>query len=111
MMKIEDIVGDVVLLTLEKYKPLQEFGMDGDKLYTKIVGYDEYGIWINYPKFPIPVMQNPPKKKTKTKFKKVTASMLIPWGYITSIVHFPGQEGFDFENPFNFNVGFDLKEK
>ncbi len=111
MMKIQDIVGDIVLLVLEKHKPLQEFGLEGNKLYTSIVGYDEYGVWIKYPNFPVPIKSNPPKKKAKPKFKKVAASMLIPWGYIISIVHFSGVEGFDFASPFDLQVGFDIKEK
>ena len=38
--------------------------------------------------------------------KDVSASILIPWGFIASIVHFPGTEGFDFPNPFDSQIGF-----
>ena len=43
--------------------------------------------------------------------KDVAASMLIPWGFIASIVHFPDVEGFDFPNPFNTSIGFDPEGK
>ncbi len=108
MMKIEDIVEDVVLLVLGDHEPLKELGFDSNKLYAKVVGYDEYGIWVEHPNFPIPI----PKKSSKAKrqFKQVTASTLIPWQFITSIVHFPNVEGFDFPNPFDQHIGFDITD-
>jgi len=36
----------------------------------------------------------------------VEASILIPWGFIVSIAHFPGSEGFDFPSPFDSEIGF-----
>ena len=43
--------------------------------------------------------------------KDVSASMLIPWGFIASVVHFPEVEGFDFPDPFDSSIGFDPKSK
>ena len=37
--------------------------------------------------------------------------MLIPWGFIASIVHFPDVEGFDFPDPFQSSIGFDPENK
>ena len=36
----------------------------------------------------------------------VEASILIPWGFIVSIAHFPGADGFDFPSPFDSDIGF-----
>ena len=47
MMKIEAIVGDIVLLVLNNHDPLQKVGIDQDKIFVKIKGYDENGIWIH----------------------------------------------------------------
>ena len=110
MMEIKEIVDDIVLLVLDNHEPLKEVGLTGNKLYTGIVGYDEYGVWVKHPQFPVPVMEDPPQKGSRPKFKQVTASMLIPWGFIVSIVHFPGVEGFDFESPFDKHIGFDIEE-
>ena len=44
-MKIDHILDDVVLLILDGHKPLSELGIDKSKVYVKIVGYDEYGLW------------------------------------------------------------------
>ena len=50
------------------------------------------------------------KKKVENCKKNVTqkieASILIPWGFIVSIAHFPGAEGFDFPSPFDSEIGF-----
>ncbi len=110
MMEIKDIVDDIVLLVLDNHEPLQKLGIDGNKMYTSVVGYDEYGVWVKHPQFPIPILKDPPEKGGKQQFKPVTASMLIPWGFIVSIVHFPGVEGFDFESPFDKHVGFEIKK-
>jgi len=42
----------------------------------------------------------------KNATQKVEASILIPWGFIVSIAHFPGSEGFDFPSPFDSEIGF-----
>ena len=38
MMKIEDIVNDVVLIVVEKSKGLAAAGIDKDKFYAKVIG-------------------------------------------------------------------------
>lgn len=104
MMKIEEIVDDIVLLVLSEHDPLKELGIDQNKLFAKVVGYDENGVWIENPDFQLP---DPSKKNTKA-YKSVTVSILIPWAYLSSIVHFPNVEGFDFPSPFDSNIGFEL---
>ena len=96
-MKIESIVEDIVLLILENHEPLAKIGIIKDKLFVIIKGYDENGIWIHHPGFEVP------DKKDK---KKLKATILIPWAFIISIVHFPEAEGYDFPNPFEQSIGF-----
>ncbi len=101
MMKIESVVGDIILLVLENYDPLKKIGITRDKLFVKVKGYDENGIWIYHPGFEIPN-----NKKGKKKTQKLKASILIPWAFIVSIIHFPGAEGYDFPSPFEQDIGF-----
>jgi hypothetical protein len=54
-------------------------------------------------------MEDPNNKDTKIVTESVIASVLIAWPFITSIVHFPNVEGFDFPNPFDLNFGFDIE--
>jgi len=106
-MKIDEVLDDVVLLVLDGHDPLKELGIDNNKIYVKVIGYDEYGMWVEHPAFQLPTR----KKGQQSGKKNVTASMLIPWGFIASVVHFPGVEGFDFPSPFEAHIGFDVEDK
>ena len=103
MMKIEKVVGDLILLVLDNHEPLKKIGIDQDKIFVKVKGYDENGMWIHHPGFQVPNFDNGNKQKTN----KIEASILIPWVFIVSIAHFPGEEGFDFPSPFEQHIGFD----
>lgn len=106
-MKIDNIMDDVVLLVLDGHGPLKELGIEKNKIYVKVVGYDEYGIWADHPAFQVPII----KDGKPHGEKDVNASMLIPWGFIASVVHFPDVEGFDFPNPFDAQIGFDIPDQ
>ena len=102
MMKIEEVVGDLILLVLDNHEPLKKIGIDQDKIFVQVKGYYENGMWIHHPGFQVPDFKNEKKGGTK----KVEASILIPWVFIVSIAHFPGVEGFDFPSPFDQHIGF-----
>ena len=102
MMKIEKVVGDLILLVLDNHEPLKKIGIDQDKIFVKVEGYDENEMWIHHPGFLVPNLKDENKEKTK----KIVASILITWAFIVSIAHFPGAEGFDFPSPFEQHIGF-----
>ena len=102
MMKIEEVVGDLILLVLDNHEPLKKIGIDQDKIFVHVKGYDENGMWIHHPGFQVPNITGDESKETK----KLEASILIPWAFIVSIAHFPGAEGFDFPSPFEQHIGF-----
>ena len=99
----------MVLLVLQDIESLKEMGIQKNKIYVRIVGYDENGIWIEHPNFQIPRMEATSNKEGEVTTETVTASVLIAWPFITSIVHFPNVEGFDFPNPFDLHFGFDIE--
>ena len=74
MMKIEEVVGDVILVILENYDPLKKIGIKSDKIFVRVKGYDEHGMWIHQPQFNIPKINSTKKNDTQ----KVKASILIP---------------------------------
>ena len=102
MMKIEEVVGDLILIVLNNHEPLKKIGIDQDKIFAHVKGYDENGIWIHHPGFQVPDITNEKSENTKS----LEASILIPWVFIVSIAHFPGADGFDFPSPFKQNIGF-----
>ena len=101
-MNIEQVVGDIILIILEGHEPLKKIGIESDKIFARVKGYDGHGILIYQPQFKIPKSNS----TTKNTTQKVEASILIPWGFIVSIAHFPGSEGFDFPSPFDSEIGF-----
>mgnify|MGYP006183204947 FL=1 len=103
MMKIEEVVGDLILLVLHNHEPLKKIGIEEDKIFVKVEGYDGNGMWIHHPGFPVPDLTNDKENK---KQKTLEASILIPWAFIVSIAHFPGAEGFDLPSPFDMPIGF-----
>ena len=102
MMKIEEVVGDLILLILDNHEPLKKIGIDQDKIFVQVKGYDENGMWIHHPGFKVPDFKSDKADQTQ----KVEASILIPWVFIVSIAHFPGVDGFDFPSPFEQHIGF-----
>ena len=102
MMKIEEVVGDLILIVLDNHEPLKKIGIDQDKIFAHVKGYDENGIWIHHPGFQVPDITNEKGENTKS----LEASILIPWVFIVSIAHFPGADGFDFPSPFKQHIGF-----
>ena len=102
MMKIEEVVGDLILIVLDNHEPLKKIGIDQDKIFAHVKGYDENGVWIHHPGFQVPDITNEKSKNTKS----LEASILIPWVFIVSIAHFPGADGFDFPSPFKQHIGF-----
>ena len=74
MMKIEEVVGDVILVILENYDPLKKIGIKSDKIFVRVKGYDEHGMWIHQPQFNIPKINS----TKKNDIRKVKASILIP---------------------------------
>lgn len=109
MTSIKDIVEDVVLIALHNHEPLAHVGITQSPLFAKVSGYDDFGVWIEAPHFKIPDLK---KKKTKTgkqPYQTVEGRVLIPWGFIISIVHFPGVEGFDLPDPAEQPIGFNLE--
>ena len=54
-MKIDHVLDDIVLLVLDGHEPLKELGIDQNKIYVKVVGYDEYGRWVDRHNFKVPI--------------------------------------------------------
>lgn len=110
MMKMKNIVDDVVLIILSNKEALAEIGVNQKTIYVKVLGYDDYGIWAEFTNFKIPKLKTAKGKKPKRPmYQSVTGSLLIPWPLIVSIVHFPGVTDFDFPSPFESHIGFDVE--
>lgn len=113
MMKIEDLVNDIILIVLKKVGDLSAAGINQRKFYAKIIGYDEFGIWVDLPNYEIVISEDEsgnPLQPDQVTREKINASVLIMWSHIVTLVHFPNRENFDFPSPFDINIGFNTTQ-
>ena len=97
-MTIDDAVNKTVMLVIFTSYGLEAAGIKEKKFYAKIVGRDSIGLWIENPKLETTrvrdnhgVIIHPDRRHLEEHM----AYVLIPWGNIRSVVHFPTRQGFD----------------
>jgi hypothetical protein len=97
-MTIDDTVNKTVMFMLFNHEGLEPAGIKEKKFYAKVVGRDSIGLWIENPKLETTRVRDdngliiPPQRR---QHEEHVAYVLIPWGNIRSVVHFPTREGFD----------------
>ncbi len=97
-MTIDDIVNKTVMFMIFHHEGMESAGIKERKFYAKVVGRDSIGLWIENPKLETTRVRDekgiiiPPERR---QHEEHMANILIPWGNIRSIVHFPTREGFD----------------
>jgi len=95
-MNISDVIGHKVMVLFNSPQGLEKLGIDDNNKYCTIVGYDNIGIWVENPSYEETPLRDakggliPPEDRQPKRF---TAHILIPWGNIRSVVHFPDREG------------------
>lgn len=109
MMKLDKLIGDVVLIMIREPKTLAEAGITSERITARVVGYDDIGIWIEHPRCEVTIAEDSegrPLPPAQIQKLKVQASALLPWSQVSTIIHFPNREGFDFPDPFRIQIGF-----
>jgi hypothetical protein len=97
-MTIDDIVNKTVMFMVFNHEGLEPAGIKERRFYAKVVGRDSIGIWIENPRLETTRIRDdqglliPPPQR---HHEEHVAYVLIPWGNIRSVVHFPSREGFD----------------
>ena len=95
-MNISDVIGNKVMVLFHSSKGLEKLGIDGDAKYCRVVGFDNVGIWVENPSYEETPLRDedgkliPPEEREP---KSYLAHILIPWGNVRSVVHFPDREG------------------
>jgi hypothetical protein len=94
-MNIADVVGRKVMILFHTAEGLEQLGIDDKSKYCRVVGYDNVGLWVENPSYeetPIRFEDGsviPPDDRKKQHY---VAHILIPWGNIRGVAHFPGRE-------------------
>ncbi len=97
-MTIDDIINKTVMFMLFNHEGLEPAGIKERKFYAKVVGRDSIGVWIENPKLETTRVRDehgfiiPPEHR---QHEEHVAHILIPWGNIRSVVHFPMRRDFD----------------
>ncbi len=101
MFKTEDIIGDVVFVSLVNEQDFKLIGIKRSGHYL-VKGLDHKGLWLQHPGI-------------TTKNQEITSYIkegvfLVFWSQINTILHYPNREGYDFPSEFDKEIGF-LKDK
>ena len=101
MFQTEDIIGDVVFVSLVNEQEFQSIGITRSGHYL-VKGLDNKGLWLQHPGI-------------TTNNQEITSYIkegvfLVFWSRINTILHYPNREGYDFPNEFDKEIGF-LKDK
>ena len=97
-MTIDEAMNKTVMLMVFQNEGLDGADIKEKKFYAKLVGRDSIGLWIENPKMETTRVRDengsliPPEKR---HHEEHLAYVMIPWGNVRSVVHFPAREGFD----------------
>ena len=114
MIKLDDIIGDIIFLSFANVERLQDIGISESSGHFLLRVYDQMGIWLEHPG--IIIMRSEDKNgkplpvSDHTK-EKIAADFIVTWDNVNTIMHYPEREGFDFPNEFNKNFGFRFENK
>ena len=110
MFKTEDIVGDVIFISLNDSERYSAVGIKTEGSHILVKGYDHIGIWVEHPGLAEKTAQVDSKGKPlpdkKIKTTKLEANFLITWDNVKTLMHYPGREGYDFPSEFERHIGF-----
>ena len=80
MMTIAHAINDVVLVVLKTPEILEPVGITQEKFFAKVLGYDETGLWVQFPGFELPVRVGEESNLwIPESMQEVDASAMIPW--------------------------------
>jgi hypothetical protein len=94
-MNISDVIGRKVMVLFHSAQGLEKLGIDDTSKYCRVIGFDNVGIWIENPHYEETPLRDadgnliPPEQRQPTAY---VAHILIPWGNVRSVVHFPDRE-------------------
>ena len=114
MFTIENIIGDIVFLSLRDKTFLSKLAISEEASHFKILGQDQLGLWVEHPKLTFRYTTNKEGKsipKDEQKTQEVDAVFLVAWGNIDTIMHYPNREGYDLPSEFDTNIGFKSKDE
>ena len=113
MFKTEDVIGDVVFIVFHDKTMLNHVGLDLECGHFKIMGYDNFGLWIEHPNLYQIISEDidgKPLSPGKEQKEHIEANIFIHWSNIKTLMHYPNRKDFDFPSEFDKDIGFKINE-
>ena len=98
MFSVEQIVGDIVFFSFRDKERLKDVGLNTDRGHFLVKGYDNMGIWVQHPGLVFTKTEDDngkPLPQNKVINEEISATFLITWDMIKTIMHYPEREGYD----------------
>ena len=109
MFKTEDIVGDVVFISLVNEQDYRLIGITKSGHYL-VKGQDHLGLWLKHPGICIITAEDEfgkPLPANQQVKEEIETTYFVPWHQVKTMMHYPNREGFDLpEDLFKKKIGF-----
>ena len=113
MFKTQDVIGDVIFIAFNDKTMLNHVGLNVECGHFKIMGYDNFGLWLEHPNLYIISNENDEEGVLKPEGKEkehIEANIFIHWSNVRTLMHYPNRKGFDFPSEFDKDIGFKINE-
>ena len=70
------------MLVLDNHEPLKKIGIDQDKIFVKLKGYDKNGMWVHHPGFQVSNLKDKNKENRSLNINTLgfhRFHILFPW--------------------------------
>ena len=113
MIKLDDIIGDIVFISFRDTERMKDIGIKASSGHYMLKGYDQLGLWLEHPGIVIQHMedgQGRPLPSEKQSLEEINAIFMVNWDNINTMMHYPDREGFDFPDQLKHHkIGFRFK--
>ena len=114
MVKIDNIIGDVIFLSFRDVERMQEIGIEEISGHYMLKGYDQLGLWLEHPGIQIQHMEDEkgrPLPSDKQTTEEINAIFMVHWDNVNCMMYYPNRKGFDFPDQYRKKIGFRFKEE
>ncbi|MBC8312310.1 MAG: hypothetical protein H8E72_08385 [Candidatus Marinimicrobia bacterium] len=115
MIKLDDIIGDIIFISFSNYERYKDIGISEPTGHFLLKGYDQLGLWLEHPGIVITQTKDesgaplPVKEHSREEFD---ADFVVTWDNVNTIMYYPEREGFDFPSEFKkMKLGFSFDTK
>tara|TARA_Y100000996_G_C22428761_1_gene604710 strand:- start:91 stop:426 length:336 start_codon:yes stop_codon:yes gene_type:complete len=111
MFTTQDVIGDVIFIAFNDKTMLNHVGLNAECGHFKIMGYDNFGLWVEHPNLYILTSEDESETLSEEEDKEhIDANIFIHWSNIRTLMHYPNRQGFDFPSEFDKDIGFKINE-